>query len=289
MTKSKLPPTSAQKIRAKIDRADNFLTDGIKWLPTELQDGKRTKQEVEAILCQKSKEWAWDIFVTILREWAEIGIPPDDFEAIVKGQIESLSNHAEERVAAFVSGFQLSSGEVLRCVREFLPCLIPSYREENRFRFHSVTADGEAAFPSKPATPQAGGPATRADAQEQSQEAERTVDSAGRTGARIPSAAEGHENPGALVQESSDLRVDSDVPKQEDTKQRAGKARKGDATLLGPKRLVNFRTAEQYLGISERQRQKLINSGSLKVEGQGQNRKITAESLKAYLPPEIPN
>jgi hypothetical protein len=92
-----------------------------------------------------------------------------------------------------------------------------------------------------------------------------------------------------LVQESSDLRVDSDVPKQEDTKQRAGKARKGDATLLGPKRLVNFRTAEQYLGISERQRQKLINSGSLKVEGQGQNRKITAESLKAYLPPEIPN
>jgi hypothetical protein len=53
--------------------------------------------------------------------------------------------------------------------------------------------------------------------------------------------------------------------------------------------LVNFRTAEQYLGISERQRQKLINSGSLKVEGQGQNRKITAESLKAYLPPEIPN
>ena len=184
MTMSKLPPTSAQKIRAKIDRADNFLTDGIKWLPTELQDGKRTKQEVEAILCQKSKEWAWDIFVTILREWAEIGIPPDDFEAIVKGQIESLSTHAEERVAAFVSGFQLSSGEVLRCVREFLPCLIPPYREENRFRFHSVTAEGEAASPSKPTTPQAGGPATRAHAQEQSQEAERTVDSAVRSGAR---------------------------------------------------------------------------------------------------------
>jgi hypothetical protein len=79
------------------------------------------------------------------------------------------------------------------------------------------------------------------------------------------------------------------VPKQEDTKHRTGKERKGDATLLGQKRLVSFGTAQQYLGISERQRQKLINSGALKVEGQGQNRKITAESLKAYLPPETPN
>jgi hypothetical protein len=64
---------------------------------------------------------------------------------------------------------------------------------------------------------------------------------------------------------------------------------KGDPMLLGDKRLVNFKTAELYLGISERQRQKLISSGALKVEGQGQNRKITTESLKAYLPPEIPN
>ena len=94
--------------------ADTLLTQGVKWLPTELLDGKRTKQEVEAILCRTSKEWAWDVFVTILREWAEIGIPPDDFEAIAKGQIESLSTHAEERVAAFVSGSQLSSGEVFR-------------------------------------------------------------------------------------------------------------------------------------------------------------------------------
>ena len=73
------------------------------------------------------------------------------------------------------------------------------------------------------------------------------------------------------------------------TEQRTPNTRKGDGTLLDQKRLVSFGTAEQYLGISERQRQKLIKSGALKVEGQGQNRKITAESLKIYLPPENPN
>ena len=139
----KLPPASAEKIRTRINGADAFLTQCIKLLPSELQDGKKTKQEVEAILCQTSREWAWDVFVAILREWAEIGIPPDDFDAIANGQIVSLSTHAEERVAGFVSGFHLSSGEVPRCVREFLPGLIAPYREENRFRFHAVTAAGE--------------------------------------------------------------------------------------------------------------------------------------------------
>jgi hypothetical protein len=104
-----------------------------------------------------------------------------------------------------------------------------------------------------------------------------------------PRATDGNQDPGVFAQEPSDSRVDSDVPKQGDTKPRVGKARKGDATLLGQKQFVSFKTAEQYLGISERQRQKLMNSGALKYEGQGLNRKITTESLKAYLPPEIPN
>ena len=88
-------------------------------------------------------------------------------------------------MAAFVSTFQLPSGEVLRCVREFLPCLIPPYREENRFRFHSVRTMGKAVFPPQGATPQAGVPATPAEAQEQSREAERTVDSTDRSAAKI--------------------------------------------------------------------------------------------------------
>jgi hypothetical protein len=79
------------------------------------------------------------------------------------------------------------------------------------------------------------------------------------------------------------------LPKPGDTKQQPDKSRKGDATLLGEKRLVNFAIAELYLGIGERQRQKLIGEGTLRVEGQGTNRKVTVESLKAYLPPEIPN
>ena len=63
---------------------------------------------------------------------------------------------------------------------------------------------------------------------------------------------------------------------------------KGDPSLIDGKDSVAFRTAEQYLGISERQRQSLVKSGSLRVEGQGHNRKITTESLRKYLPPENP-
>jgi hypothetical protein len=160
----KLPPASAEKILARINRANAFLTKRIVMLPTELQDGTKSKQEVESILCKASREWAWDLFVAILQEWAEIGIPLHDFDAIASEQIESLSTHAEERVAGFVSGFDLSSGAVLQCVREFLPGLIPPYREENRFRFHAVTARGEALAPAELAKPRAGEPAARSGA-----------------------------------------------------------------------------------------------------------------------------
>jgi hypothetical protein len=61
--------------------------------------------------------------------------------------------------------------------------------------------------------------------------------------------------------------------------------RKGDSSLLTGKDRVSFRTAEQYLGITERHRQNLIKAGSLIVEGKGQNRQITTESLKRYVPP----
>jgi hypothetical protein len=79
------------------------------------------------------------------------------------------------------------------------------------------------------------------------------------------------------------------VPKQDRTKPRPGKERKGDASLLAGKRAVNFRTAEQYLGLTERQRQNLVRDQILVVEGKGQNKKITTDSLRAYLPPENPN
>lgn len=65
-----------------------------------------------------------------------------------------------------------------------------------------------------------------------------------------------------------------------------GQARKGDPDLLGDKTDVSFRTAEQYLGIADRQRQYLIAKGILKVVGGGHNRKITTESLRKYLPPQ---
>jgi len=81
----------------------------------------------------------------------------------------------------------------------------------------------------------------------------------------------------------------SGTAKKEDTKSRPGKERKGDASLLAGKRAVNFKTAEQYLGLTERQRQNLVRDQILVVEGKGQNKKITTDSLRAYLPPENPN
>jgi len=60
---------------------------------------------------------------------------------------------------------------------------------------------------------------------------------------------------------------------------------KGDLQLLDGKDAVSFRTAVAYLGISDRQRQRLIKRGILDVEGMGQNRRITTESLRKYLPP----
>ena len=69
-----------------------------------------------------------------------------------------------------------------------------------------------------------------------------------------------------------------------------GRTQRANPVLLGNKKAVNFHIAEQYLGITERQRQKLIRKGALDVIGGGNGRLITTESLRRYLPPaENPN
>jgi hypothetical protein len=78
------------------------------------------------------------------------------------------------------------------------------------------------------------------------------------------------------------------VEKTEETASITERSRKADATLLADKSLVTFRTAEKYLGISERQRQSLIERGILVVKGKGHNRRITTDSLLEYLPAENP-
>jgi hypothetical protein len=80
----------------------------------------------------------------------------------------------------------------------------------------------------------------------------------------------------------------SDPPRPGAMKDQRAKSREGDPRLLGDKRLVSFKTAEEYLGISDRQRQNLIKSGELKIEGKGQYKQITTDSLRAYRPPENP-
>jgi hypothetical protein len=80
----------------------------------------------------------------------------------------------------------------------------------------------------------------------------------------------------------------SDPPRQGKIKDQRPKSREGDPTLLGDKRLVSFKTAEEYLGISDRQRLNLTKSRELKIEGKGQYKQITTDSLRAYRPPENP-
>jgi hypothetical protein len=64
------------------------------------------------------------------------------------------------------------------------------------------------------------------------------------------------------------------------------KGRRGDERILGTKRVVNFKEAEAYLGITDRHRLNLMKSGALTVEGKGRRRMITSASLRDYLPPE---
>lgn len=57
--------------------------------------------------------------------------------------------------------------------------------------------------------------------------------------------------------------------------------RKRDGSLMGS---ANFSQAQRYLGITARQRQKLMRKGSLRVTGDGRNRRIAVQSLLDYLP-----
>jgi hypothetical protein len=82
--------------------------------------------------------------------------------------------------------------------------------------------------------------------------------------------------------------MEEDAPGRDDAMKTVTEC-KGDPSLLDGKRLVSSKTAQEYLGIGERQLQKLIKAGKLKAEGAGQTRKITSESLKGRLPVENSN
>jgi hypothetical protein len=76
------------------------------------------------------------------------------------------------------------------------------------------------------------------------------------------------------------------APKPAEPPKRAG--RKGDPSLL-ENPLVNRKIAEQYLGMTERHVRRLIKSEALTTEGKGHNLKVTAASLRNYLPPKNRN
>ena len=63
---------------------------------------------------------------------------------------------------------------------------------------------------------------------------------------------------------------------------------RGDASLLAKKDYVSLKTAEIYLGVTERQRQYLVSAKKLTQAGSGHQKKISVASLIAYCPPEKP-
>lgn len=65
--------------------------------------------------------------------------------------------------------------------------------------------------------------------------------------------------------------------------------RAGDPSLLDGKQAVPLHTADLYLDLSSRQRQKLCKKGTLDVIGKGHYRKITTDSLRRYRAPEKTN
>jgi hypothetical protein len=60
--------------------------------------------------------------------------------------------------------------------------------------------------------------------------------------------------------------------------------RQGDPEILKGKALVNFKIAEQYLGVGERQRQNLMKSGAIRKGG---SRMVSTDSLKEYMSAEV--
>jgi len=94
---------------------------------------------------------------------------------------------------------------------------------------------------------------------------------------------------GGVPEDAIDAPVPKDTSLKRDLESPISIPAKGNGILLKGKLSVNFRTAEEYLGITERQRQKLVSTQALQVVGKGHNRKITTESLINYLPAENPN
>jgi hypothetical protein len=83
---------------------------------------------------------------------------------------------------------------------------------------------------------------------------------------RLPAASMGKaagDGQRLAVQNTAALGVNADTPTQRDTKQRPGKDRKGDASLLGDKQAGSFRTAEQYLNETPQVRGDVNSSMSL--------------------------
>jgi len=82
--------------------------------------------------------------------------------------------------------------------------------------------------------------------------------------------------------------IDPDYTRKDGSNHTPIRHAKGDPELLKGHEAVNFRIAEQYLGIGERQRQKLMKGEkpALTVVGRGSNRRITVESLIQYCPPK---
>src|ERR1039458_6579259 len=134
-------------------------------------------------------EYVWEIASTFLRTFLA-DCRPEVFETLAKLVIDEHSAKVYDgKLTSYERtdwiNYETAKAEFQEYVRKRLdPLVRAECLDRWQKRIAAISTDGEAAFPSKTATPQPGGPTTRADSQKQSHEAERTVDTAGRSGAR---------------------------------------------------------------------------------------------------------
>lgn len=107
-----------------------------------MRRARRPKKSLRLPFVDGFANWASSVLDSILQEWAEIGIRPDDFETIVKEQVARLSARAEDWADALLSDwpFSIAPGRVLKAVRESVEFNIVLSRGRNSFLWASFGA-----------------------------------------------------------------------------------------------------------------------------------------------------
>ncbi len=132
MPQKRLPRTSVKGLEEKIAYADQALTKRIKLIGAELDNRTKNRDQIERELLGACLQWGVTVFVSILGEWAKIGIAPQDFELLVEEQSERIAKLTEAK--AVMPGIW----EDLRLIL-LKPTYVGPHRKANAFRYETAT------------------------------------------------------------------------------------------------------------------------------------------------------